>query len=293
MLAQPVLRLILYVLFTTLHTAPGFSRAKTTLTSYEATKDFLFQATTRHDILYNPSFAVLVKRVSLSPLFQAIEALQQLLLRYRDACSRKHTTERIPFKKSAFVKIPGISLTVTQGIQLCKELGDDYKLIELQSKGQVANFLSEAQDTELKTPAAVYYDTRQNSLAYFSSHHPVKKNPAVSLSKDGSTMSSYDGWSSYEDYFGQYEVVPGSIYLNMVKATTTYNYVYCMREDKEEVNDSQTDTQKSGKACALTLNFLTDVANTSANYVYRLKASLAGNGKDDDHIAREKEKGKN
>ena len=54
--------------------------------SYQITKDFIFRAHPRSDIIYNPEYAQIVKRISLSPLSQASTLLTKLVERYNITC---------------------------------------------------------------------------------------------------------------------------------------------------------------------------------------------------------------
>ena len=49
--------------------------------SYQITKDFVLRAHPRSDIIYNPEYAQIVKRISLSPLSQASTLIQHYLQR--------------------------------------------------------------------------------------------------------------------------------------------------------------------------------------------------------------------
>ena len=110
--------------------------------AFTATKDFVFRATPREDIVYDPSYVTVVKQVDLSPMRQAIEVLEGLIKRYNDSCSMQSALRPIPWEPFSLARIPGKALTVTKGVELCKQLGGKFKLLELQQRDEATFFLS-------------------------------------------------------------------------------------------------------------------------------------------------------
>ena len=103
-------------------------------TSYKATNDFIFESRSRPDILYNPKYLEVAKRIDLSPLSDSIAAIKRLLRNYNSSCYQERQHIISQYNKPTVIKIPGKSLSVTDGLHLCKNLGNGYKLLELHKK---------------------------------------------------------------------------------------------------------------------------------------------------------------
>ena len=110
--------------------------------AFRSSEDFVFRLTPREDILYNPQCVTVVKQVNLKTLEQVVDVLKELLETYKSTCMNRIEKKLKPKKAYEFVRIPGDSVTVTEGIKLCKGLGDDFKLLELITKDEVTHFLS-------------------------------------------------------------------------------------------------------------------------------------------------------
>ena len=239
---------------------------------YRATNDFVFQSTSRTDILYNPRYMTVAKRISLKPLSRAVEAVENLLAVYNKTCTALRKDHKDPKNRRRFIKIPGRKMTATKGIEMCKKLGRGFKLLELKRKSDVTQFLSEIEEDTLTVPAGIYYDIRQHAFVYFSSHHPVKQDSAVRFFRYGDTIESYDAWDSYKDYFGQYQVREAQIHMNVVKSTASYDHVYCM------TSSTRNDDDEEAKPCFEDFKFLSDISQTTIGRVHRLLAILNHGG---------------
>ena len=168
--------------------------------TYKATDDFIFESTLRPDILYNPSYLQVVKKIDLSPLNRSISAIKDLLSAFNDSCSQQYDACSQPDTGARIIQIPGQAMTVTDGLHLCQNLGDGYKLLELHRKEDVTQFISQTHKEKFSTPAAIYYDVRIHKFVYFSSNRPVNKQSAVYRFRGGDTIESYNYWDSYHDY---------------------------------------------------------------------------------------------
>ena len=54
---------------------------------YRVSNNFVFQSIMRPNILYNPRYMTVAKRISLRPLVQAVEAIQKLISMYNKTCA--------------------------------------------------------------------------------------------------------------------------------------------------------------------------------------------------------------
>ena len=54
---------------------------------YRVSNNFVFQSIMRPNILYNPRYMTVAKRISLRPLVQAVEAIQKLISMYNKTCT--------------------------------------------------------------------------------------------------------------------------------------------------------------------------------------------------------------
>ena len=237
--------------------------------TYKVTEDYIFETNLRPDILYNPKYLQLAKHIDLTSLTKSVEAIKTLLIAFNTSCTRQKLRTSSSNARTRMVEIPGESLSVTDGIHLCKNLGNGYKLLELQHKEDVARFLSETADGRFSIPAAIYYDIRIHKFVYFSSNSPVTKESAIYRFEDGTTIGSYDYWDSYVDYFGQYVVDNSQVYLSVVPSRTTYDKVFCMTTESPEQGT------EIAKSCQQDLRFVTDISQTTTNRAERLNTFLA------------------
>ena len=104
--------------------------------------------------------------------------------------------------RSKIIRIPGKSFSVTDGVHLCRNFGKEYKLIELHINEYMTNFISQTSGGRFKTPAGIYYESRQHNFVYLSSDLPVTSKSANFRFENGESIESYKYWESYSDYFG-------------------------------------------------------------------------------------------
>ena len=239
---------------------------------YRATNDFIYQSIIRPDVLYNPRYMTVAKRISLKPLSQAVDAVKNLLAVYNKICTVLRKDEEDPKNKRRFIKIPGRNMTVTKGIEMCKRLGRNFKLLELKRRSDVTQFLSEIKEDAVTTPAGIYYDLRQHAFVYFSSHHPVKRDSAIHFFRHGGTIESYDKWDSYKDYFGQYQIRDAQIHINVVKSMTPYDHVYCMSSSTHNSDNEEP------SSCLEDFKLLSDISETNIGWATRLRGVLNNSG---------------
>ena len=237
--------------------------------SYKATTDYVFQSTLRPDVLYNPRYLEVVKKIDLSPLARSVALIWDLLRSFNESCHETRLWLSAQSNKPRIVRVPGKKLSVTDGVHLCNNFGEGYKLLELRRKEDVTALMSHAPEGRHSTPAAIFYDLRQHKFVYLSSHRPVTRKSAINKFEHGDTIDSYDYWDSYQDYFGQYIIDNSQVYINVVPSETHYDHVYCIApkrgiERKEEFSSCQQD-----------LKFITDVSKTTIGRVTRLNNFLA------------------
>ena len=180
--------------------------------SFQVTKDFIFESQPRRDLIYNPEFIKIVQRVDLGTLGQNIDVLSSLMNEYNRTCDYFAEVRLNANKAKHFVYIPTQGATLMEGVDTCKRLG--MKLLELRTKEHVSNFLSEVRGDIPATPAAVFYDKRTRSFAFFSDQQQIKDNTAVLWTQHGHHVKSYDRYDSYSIYFGKYILRGAQIYMD-------------------------------------------------------------------------------
>ena len=75
--------IFLLVLVTSLN---KYGLSKEARTNFRATEDFVFQSILRPDILYNPEYITIAKRIDLKPLARAVIAVRELIASYNATC---------------------------------------------------------------------------------------------------------------------------------------------------------------------------------------------------------------
>ena len=73
---------------------------------YKVSNNFVFQSTMRPNILYNPRYMTVAKRISLRPLAQAVEAIQKLINMYNKTFAGLNEEDRGTKKKKKLYKNP-------------------------------------------------------------------------------------------------------------------------------------------------------------------------------------------
>ena len=111
-------------------------------TTYKATDDFIFESTLRSDILYNPSYLQVVKKIDLNPLNRSITAIKDLLSAFNNSCLQPRNDDSQPNSETRIIRIQGNAITIADGSHLCQNLGNGYKLLELHRKEDVTQFIS-------------------------------------------------------------------------------------------------------------------------------------------------------
>ena len=190
-----------------LYGAKGLEEAGPT---YRITRDFIFQSTPHHGLIYNPEYFEIVKRINLQPLTHATDVLHQLVGRYGNTCGTMDEDRYNTSRKSNFIRIPSKGATVMEGVSMCKKLG--LRLVELRTREHVSQFLKEIGNSKEDTPAAIFYEQKIRSFVFFSDHLPVKENSAILNTHNGYKISAYDTWDSYLNHFGKYVVDGAQIF---------------------------------------------------------------------------------
>ena len=103
-----------------LHETKGMGNAGPT---YHITRDFIFQSTPRHDLIYNPEYLEIVKRINLQPLIMATDVLRQLMARYNYTCDKMDREWVESSRSNRFTRITPKGATVMEGVSTCKKLG--------------------------------------------------------------------------------------------------------------------------------------------------------------------------
>ena len=232
--------------------------------THHITRDFIFQSTPRHDLIYNPEYLEIVKNVDLFPLTQATEVLVQLVGRYNDTCRSMYEKTLNISRAKRFTRIPAKHATVMDGVSTCKKLG--LKLIELRTNADVASFLEEIDEGTEATPAAVFYEQKTRSFVFFSDHLPVKKQSVIKMTSTGFHVEAYDSWDSYLNHFGRYSVRRAQRYLDFSGADTKCDHFYCQNYQEEEPPDV--------RSCRANLEFIDDIVATHSQYVNQLRTLL-------------------
>ena len=90
--------------------------------TYQSTNDFIFEVDEQENILYNPSFSRIVKRIDLQPLYKTVNVLSSLISRYNETCyeTGRHSTNSSLHNN--FQRIPGVRMTVFKGLKTCRSL---------------------------------------------------------------------------------------------------------------------------------------------------------------------------
>ena len=233
-------------------------------TSFQVTEDFIFESQSRQDLIYNPEFVEIVKRIDLSPLVQITEVLSDLMDQYNRTCDHFDEIRQNISKAKHFVHIPAHQATLMEAVDTCRGLG--MKLLELRTNQDVSNFLSEVKKEITTSPAAVFYDERTRSFSFFSDQQSIKDNTVVLWTPYGHHISSYDRYDSYSTYFGRYILKGAQIYMDFAAADSTYDHFYC-----QEGPDPPAPNVES---CRTNLQFVTDIANTNIGYIDQLRGTL-------------------
>ena len=232
--------------------------------SYHITQDFISRAYPRDDMIYNPEYAQIVKRISLSPLNEASKLLSNLVGRYNETCMGLEERRRNYSSREYFTRIPGKETTATQAMVTCKKLG--MKLLELRTNKDVSRFLGQLEGELNQTPASIFYDQRTRSFVFASDNLPIKDNTAIKKTPDGYDVSTYDNWDSYRTYFGRYTFIGAQIFLEFVGASTKYDDFYCQQV---KVKTIPGDTM-----CEANLRFIQDIVHTHQQYLEHLRDLL-------------------
>ena len=178
--------------------------------TYRITRDFIFQSTPHHGLIYNPEYFEIVKQVDLQPLTRATDVLHELVKRYDNTCERMDENRYNTSRKRNFIRIPSNGATVMKVVSMCKKLG--LRLVELRTREDVSQFLKEIGDGKEDTPAAIFYEQKIRSFVFFSDHLPVKENSVIRSTHNGYKISAYDTWDSYLNHFGKYIVDGAQIF---------------------------------------------------------------------------------
>ena len=237
-------------------------------TSYKATNDFIFESRSRPDILYNPKYLEVAKRIDLSPLSDSIAAIKRLLRNYNSSCYQERQHIISQYNKPTVIKIPGKSLSVTDGLHLCKNLGNGYKLLELHKKEEMTSFIAQTPEKKFATPAGIFYDLRQHDFVYASSNRPVTSKSAIFRFENGVSIETYRYWDSYSDYFGQYVVDNSQIYINVAASELRYDHVYCIAPK------SSLETYGNIQICEQELKFISEISSVTIYHVEKLNEFL-------------------
>ena len=81
--------------------------------SYKATTDYVFQSTLRPDVLYNPRYLEVVKKIDLSPLARSVALIWDLLRSFNESCHETRLWLSAQSNKPRIVRVPGKKLSVT------------------------------------------------------------------------------------------------------------------------------------------------------------------------------------
>ena len=95
-----------------------YGLSKEARTNFRATEDFVFQSILRPDILYNPEYITIAKRIDLKPLARAVIAVRELIASYNATCLNWKDEEMQSTDQRRYVRLPGKSITVRQDIEI-------------------------------------------------------------------------------------------------------------------------------------------------------------------------------
>ena len=179
-----------------------------------------------------------MKRIDLQPLYQTVNVLSSLVSRYNETCHETGRHSSNSSRHDQFLRIPGERMTVFKGLKTCKSLG--IQLLELRSKEDVSEFLSQTPRKDFESPAAGYYNTALRTYVFFSDNLPLKEFSAIKLTPTGSHVADYDIFDSYETYFTRYLIRGTHISLQFVPSSSEYDHVYCKRKQLPAKKDSRT-----------------------------------------------------
>ena len=82
-------KLALFTLTVTLFNSGVLRPTYSAKASYKASKDFIYHSTLRSDILYNPRYIQIAKKIDLDPLSKSIIAIKDLLSAYNRSCAQQ------------------------------------------------------------------------------------------------------------------------------------------------------------------------------------------------------------
>ena len=82
-------KLALFTLTVTLFNSGVLRPTYSAKASYRASKDFIYHSTLRTDILYNPRYIQVAKKIDLVPLSKSIAAIKELLSAYNRSCTEQ------------------------------------------------------------------------------------------------------------------------------------------------------------------------------------------------------------
>ena len=85
-------------------------------------------------------------------------------------------------------------------------------LLELRSKRDVSEFISEIRVDNFISPAAAYYNTELRTYVFFSDDQPLKSFQAINLTPNGGRVEDFDYWDSYNTYYGQYTIIGAHVF---------------------------------------------------------------------------------
>ena len=232
--------------------------------TYHITRDFIFQSTPRHDLIYNPEYLEIVKRINLQPLISATDVLRQLITRYNNTCDKMDREWAESSRSNRFTRITAKGATVMEGVSTCKKLG--LKLLELRTREEVSRFLKEINGGTKVTPAAIFYENKLRSFVFFSDRLPVEKESVIKKTLHGYDVGAYDTWDSYSNHFGKYLVDGAQIYLDFASANEKYDHFFCQAYEVKESPDVE--------SCKMNFKFIEEVVSVHSQYVKELLTVL-------------------